>query len=146
MNLYEAAYGYTTLRLLVYVTLMTETILMIPTVMYIFNSKVNIFKAYFVIILCSYVVTNYMNIDYMIARRNVNRYYINTKIDLDYLENFGYDNIPVLYELYNKTDDMKIKEELKEYFNNMKEEECKNIFEFNISRYRGMKILEEDFE
>ena len=45
MNLYEAAYGYTTLRLLVYITLITETVLMIPTIMYIFNSNVNIFKS-----------------------------------------------------------------------------------------------------
>ena len=146
MNLYEAAYGYTVLRLLVYVTLMTETILMIPTVMYIFNSKVNIFKAYFVIILCSYVITNYMNIDYMIARRNVNRYYVNNKLDIDYLENFGYDNIPVLYELYYKTDDMMIKEEIRDYFGSMKNMERNSIFEFNVSKYKAMKLLKEDFE
>ena len=103
---------------------------MIPTVMYIFNSKVNIFKAYFVIILCSYVITNYMNIDYMIARRNVNRYYVNNKLDIDYLENFGYDNIPVLYELYYKTDDMMIKEEIRDYFGSMKNMERNSIFEF----------------
>ena len=150
MNLYEAAYGYTTLRILVYVTLMTETILMIPTVMYIFNSKVNIFKAYFVIILCSYVCVNFMNIDYMVARKNVDRYYANNKLDVDYLMNFGYDNIPVLIELYNKTDDLVIKEELKEYLENMKEQPNENslmrVFEFNISKYRGNKILEEDFQ
>ena len=150
MNIYEAAYGYTTLRILVYVTLMTETILMIPTVMYIFNSKVNIFKAYFVIILCSYVCVNFMNIDYMVARKNVDRYYANKKLDVDYLMNFGYDNIPVLIELYNKTDDLVIKEELKEYLENMKEQPNENslirVFEFNISKYRGNKILEEDFQ
>lgn len=146
MNLYEAAYGYTTLRLLVYVTLMTETILMIPTVMYIFNSNVKIFKAYFIIMLCSYVITNYMNIDYMIARRNVNRYYINEKIDLDYLKNYGYDNIPVLIELYNKTDDLEMKNDLEEYLSIMRNTEEKSIFEFNFSEYRANKLLEEDFK
>ena len=146
MNLYESAYGYTTLRLLVYVILMTETILMIPTVMYIFNSNVNIFKAYFVIILCSYVITNYMNIDYMVARRNVNRYYINDKIDLDYLRNYGYDNIPVLVELYNKTDDLILKEDLREYLETMKDLNETSIFEFNISKYRANKLLREDFK
>ncbi len=146
MNLYESAYGYTTLRLLVYIALITETILMIPTAMYIFNSNVNILKCYMIIIICSYVLTNYINIDYMVARRNVNRYYINNKIDMEYLINFGYDNIPVLYELYNKTDDVNIKEGLREYFKSMTNNENDSIFEFNISKYKAMKLLKEEFK
>ena len=55
MNLYEKAFGYTTLRLLVYIALTTESILMIPTSMYIFNSDVDILKSYIVIILVAYV-------------------------------------------------------------------------------------------
>ncbi len=146
MNLYESAYGYTTLRLLVYITLMTETVLMIPTVMYIFNSNFNILNSYMYIILCAYLVTNFMNIDYMVARRNVNRYYINDKIDLKYLKNYEKDNIPVLVELYNKTDDVEIKYELEDYFNEVYlSDEKENIFEFNISRYRA-DILLEDFK
>jgi hypothetical protein len=146
MNLYESAYGYTTLRLLVYIALIAETILMIPTAMYIFNSNVNILKCYMIIIICSYVLTNYINIDYMVARRNVNRYYINNKIDMEYLINFGYDNIPVLYELYNKTDDVNIKEGLREYFKSMTNNENDSIFEFNISKYKAMKLLKEEFK
>jgi hypothetical protein len=146
MNLYESMYGYTTLRLLVYIVLMTETILMIPTIMYIFNSNFDIFKSYLYIILCAYVVANFMNMDYMIARRNVNRYYMNEKIDLDYLKNYSYGNIPVLVELYNKTDDVKMKMELKDYFYEMKDSyEMNSIFEYNVSRYRAYKLLE-DFE
>ena len=145
MNLYESAYGYTTLRLLVYVTLMTETILMIPTVMYIFNSNVNIFKCYLYIILAAYVVTNYMNIDYMVARRNVNRYYVNNRIDVEYLKNGGYDNIPILLELYHKTDDAQIKDDLKDYFDYMHvREENESIFEFNITRYRSHNMLDKE--
>jgi hypothetical protein len=146
MNLYESMYGYTTLRLLVYIVLMTETILMIPTIMYIFNSNFDIFKSYLYIILCAYVVANFMNMDYMIARRNVNRYYINDKIDLDYLRNYGYDNIPVLVELYNKTDDLILKEDLREYLETMKDLNETSIFEFNISKYRANKLLREDFK
>ncbi len=147
MNLYESAYGYTTLRLLVYVALMTETILMIPTVMYIFNSNIKIFKSYIVIILCAYVITNYMDIDYLVARRNVNRYYVNEKIDIDYLKNYGYDNIPVLVELYNKTDDLYVKEELREYLTIMKEDiDQYSVFTFKLSRYKAYKALEEDFK
>ena len=75
-----------------------------------------------------------------------NRYYINDKIDLDYLQNFGYDNIPVLIELHEKTNDARIKEELDHYFVLMREHTENSIFEFNISKYRGLKLLEEDFK
>lgn len=145
MNLYEAAYGYTTLRLLVYITLMTETVLMIPTIMYILNSNINIFKCYLVIIMSSYIIANFINIDYIVARRNVNRYYMNEKIDFDYLRNYGYDNIPILIELYNRTDDYELKGEIKEYLEIMArdEEEKESIFEFNIARYKGKKLLED---
>ncbi len=126
---------------------MTETILMIPTVMYIFNSNIKIFKSYIVIILCAYVITNYMDIDYLVARRNVNRYYVNEKIDIDYLKNYGYDNIPVLVELYNKTDDLYVKEELREYLTIMKEDiDQYSVFTFKLSRYKAYKALEEDFK
>jgi hypothetical protein len=120
---------------------------MIPTVMYIFNSNVNIFKSYLIIILCSYVISNFINIDYLVARRNVNRYYINNTVELDieYLENYGYDNIPILVELYNKIDDKNIKEELEEYLGIMAEDngEKDNIFEFNLSKYKAKKLLED---
>ena len=143
MNLYESAYGYTTLRVLVYATLMTETILMIPTVMYIFNSDVKIMRCYLYISLTSYLVLNFINIDYMVARRNVDRYYINNKIDVDYLKNYGHDNIPILIELYDKTDDVNIKIELEDYLKEMNiRYGSESIFEFNLSRYNSYNMLE----
>ena len=142
MHMYEVAYGYTVLRLLVFVTLITEAILMIPTIMYIFNSEVNIVKSYMIILICAYVVTNFMNIDYMIARKNVNRYYSNNKLDVEYLENYYYGNIPVLVELYNKTDDLKIKDELSKYFESMKDDNTDSIFEFNLAKYKAHKLLD----
>ena len=54
MYMYESAYGYTMLRLLVYITLITEVILLIPTIIYIFNSKFNIVKTYMIIIVTIY--------------------------------------------------------------------------------------------
>ena len=99
MNLYEAAYGYTTLRLLVYIALTTETILMIPTVMYIFNSDFNIVSSYILILLVAYMFANFINIDYLIARRNVDRFYSTNKLDVYYLQNDGTDNIPVLVDI-----------------------------------------------
>lgn len=145
MHMYEAAFGYTVLRLLVFVILITESILMIPTVMYIFNSEVNIVKYYMIIMLCSYIVINFMNFDYIIARRNVNRYYEVNDIDLDYLFNYGTDNVEVLIELFNNTSDKQIAGEINNYFNGLKyryDNYYNKVFEYNLSRAKARKELE----
>ena len=144
MNLYEAAYGYTVLRLLVYVSLITEALLMIPTIMYIFNSKFNIVKSYMIIIVSIYCLINFMNIDYVIAYRNVNKYYSDKKIDLNYLANFRSDNVPVLIDLYKNTEDEGMKTALFDYLIDVYENNKQNsIFEYNISRHRAEKMIKE---
>ena len=143
MYMYECAFGYTILRLLVYVALITEAIMMIPTSMYIFNSNFNIFKSYMIIIVVVYTLINFMNIDYVIARRNVNKYFTDDKIDIEYLMNSQTDNIPVLIELYNKTDQVEYKDMLGDYFIEVIEEnKTDSIFEFNLSRYFNLKKLD----
>ena len=145
MHMYEVEFGYTVLRLLVFAVLITESILMIPTVMYIFNKEVNIVKSYMIITLLAFLCINFMNMDYVIARKNVNRYYYVDDLDMDYLENYRYDNVPVLIELYNKVSDKNIKEELDDYLYYVKDNINNwdtSIFEFNISRYRAKKLLE----
>ncbi len=142
MNLYESAYGYTVLRLYVYVALITECIIMIPTVMYIFNSKVNIVKYYMIIFVGVYTIINFMNFDYLIAERNINRYYKNNKIDINYLENFHSDNVSLLIDLFNNTKDEDIKKSLNNYFVIIKKDFKDNsIFEYNISRNKAVKKL-----
>ena len=85
MHFYESAYGYTLLRLLVYCILFTETMLFIPTILFILDKKVNLPKAYFTIVLTIYICMNFANFDNIIAKRNVDRYFETGKIDLDYL-------------------------------------------------------------
>jgi len=141
MNMYEAAYGYTVLRLFVYIALITEAILMIPTVMYIFNSNVNIVKSYMIIIISIYTLINFVNFDSVIAERNINRYYKDNKLDIYYLENASNDNLPLLLDLYNNCKDEKIKNELNNYLFYMKKDKIKSIFEFNLSKYKAQKLL-----
>lgn len=134
MYLYESAYGYTLLRLLVYVTLGTEAILLIPTIIYILNSKLKIFNYYMVIIISIYTIINLISFDKVIAYRNVNRYYSTDKIDTEYLENGYTDNVSYLYDLYEKTDDKKIKNDLEKYFSRLYHPNKKrNILEYNYS-------------
>lgn len=141
MYMYESEYGYTLLRLLVYITLITEVILLIPTIIYITNSKFNIIKHYMVILISIYTIINFINIDYIIAYRNVNRYLKKEDIDIYYLMNNHTDNIPVLIDLYNETDDLKIKQTLKNYFSFMKKP-IKHFQEFNVSKVISNKKID----
>ena len=142
MNLYEMAFGYTLLRLLVYVTLITETILLIPTILYIFNFKINLIKTYLVIIISVYTLINFANVDAIIARRNIQKYYKDNDIDLAYLENGYSNNIKVLIRFYDKLTDAKLKEELYNYFSSCNFKE-KSIWEFNFTKNRVDKLLKE---
>ncbi|MBR2712359.1 MAG: DUF4173 domain-containing protein [Bacilli bacterium] len=142
MHLYESTYGYTLLRLLVYYILITETVLLIPTIIYIFKNKFNVLNVYIVIITISYVILNFIPVNYIIARNNVDRYYKSKSIDLGYLENHETDNIIILRELYDRTEEDEIKKEIKEYFKEVKKyNKIHGFQEFNISKITGINII-----
>jgi len=143
MYMYESTYGYTLLRLLVYVSLITETILLIPTLVYILNPKINILNYYVIITTIVYTTLSLSPVDYFIAKNNINRYHKTNKIDINYLVNESSDNIPLLYDYYsNLKDDKKQKEYLKGYFKYTYDKNKDNsIFEYNISREKAIKIF-----
>ncbi len=144
MHFYEVAYGYTVLRLLVDVVLITEVLLMIPTVMYIINSNFNISKSFLIIIISMYCCVSLINVDYLIASKNINRYYNGSDLDIKYLETYTTDNIPLLINLYKNTDDSDIKFELRNYFEIVyKNNKINSWEEFNFSKYRAIKQLED---
>lgn len=140
MNLYEKQYGYTLLRLLVYITLTTEGILMIPTIIYILKPKYNVLVSYIVIILSIYVGFNYINVDKVIALRNIERYYDKKDIDLDYLKNDNTDNLEILVDFYENVEDKEIRDDLKEYFSEL-DIEMEGFQEYNLSKKNGINCL-----
>jgi len=85
MTLYQQNYGYTRLRVLVDLTLITEIILLIPTVIYILENKINLIKTYFVIIITMYCIVNFINVDKFIVKNNIDRYKETGHIDIEYL-------------------------------------------------------------
>lgn len=141
MYMYESAYGYTVLRLGVYTILFSEIILLIPTIIYILKDKFNVLKYYMIICITIYSIINLIPVDYVIARRNVDRYYNKNKIDLPYLENYKYENVSILKELYKKTDDKVIRMELDDYFKILHDNREKNIFEYNVFKNDSYKRL-----
>ena len=144
MYLYETTYGYTILRLGVYIILITEVLLLIPTLIYIFNPKFKILRSYLYITIFVYTFINLFSIEKIITENNIKRYYIKDDIDIEYLENYNYDNIPELYKLFKKTDDEELKKEIVFYFYNMKNNmkfENDSIFEYSYSKDQAKKIL-----
>lgn len=151
MHLYEREFGYTFLRLMVYVILLTEIIAILPTIYYILKGKINLLKSYFIIVTTMYVIVNFLNIDYMIARNNIwmaqkiPDEYGRRELDIDYLiNNLGTDAVSEMIYLYNTTTDEKAKRKINNYLFNMYEnvKEDRNIQEWNLSKDRAKKQLE----
>ena len=153
MYLYESNYGYTLLRLLVYITLITELILLIPTAIYILNKKINIFHQYFIIIIIMYIAINFVNIDQVIAKRNVDRYIKTGKLDIEYLtKGIGIDAIEQTKSVYEKTinaedtKDKEINRKLNNYLLYKKEQmiqEKESWQSFNIGKQKAKEQLEQ---
>ena len=142
MYMYESAYGYTLLRLLVYVILITEGILLIPTFIYIFNPKINILKYYIVIAYIVYTLLSLSPVDLFIAENNVERYYKKGKIDIYYLLNSSTDNISILCDLY-QDEDFEQRELLRSYLQNTyRDNKNDSLVEYNLSRNRAVKEIE----
>lgn len=144
MFLYEQAYGYTVLRLGVYIILITEVLLLIPTIFYIFNKKVKIVSYYLIITIAVYSLVNCFSIERIIAENNIRRYERTGKIDLYYLENNNYDNLNQLRKLSKKIEeDNRIlpvdKKILEDYIKYMDKGNNFNILEFNISKHNAKK-------
>ena len=142
MFLYEQAYGYTVLRLGVYAILVTEGILLIPTIIYILNKKINILNCYMIIMISAYSLVNCFSVDRIIAQNNIERYARTGKIDIYYLENNNYDNLNQLRVLNKAIEkDTRIEEydkmSLKAYIETMDKDNKTNILEYNLSKEKA---------
>ena len=87
MYSYESAYGFTMLRLLVSFAQLTEGIILVPTILYVLDKKVNLIKSYFLTALVVYLCMNFICLDNIIAKKNIDRYFETGKIDTYYLFN-----------------------------------------------------------
>lgn len=147
MNLYEQEYGYTYLRLFVYFILATELLLMVPTMLYCIGKKINVLRSSLIIGITMYVILNFVNIDALIAKRNIDRYFEKEdeiEIDLSYLmQNTDTDAIQEIERLLNAKN-KQIVERTKEYLYHEKEklqQEKMYWQEMNLSKIRAKQNL-----
>ena len=141
MYMYEIEYGLTYLRFFVYVILFTEIIAFIPIIIYILNEKFDYIKWCFIILISSYCITNYMNIEKVIVSKNINR--INTHpIDYEYISNIASaDSYNILQKkLINEDIDNVERNEILDILQNIGEStKYMDWQEFNISKYKMLK-------
>ncbi|RIX49352.1 DUF4173 domain-containing protein [Paenibacillus nanensis] len=99
LSLYEEAYGYTQLRLLVHGFMVFLGVLMLVAVVRIWYRWFSLAKVYIAIGVAAYVIMNYINLDARIAEGNIARYEATGKIDIGYLGTLSADAGPALERL-----------------------------------------------
>lgn len=150
MLVYEQAYGFTYLRVFVQTFMIMLFFLSIVNIIYIWYSKIPIIKSYFIISLAVYIIMSFANVDVIIAKNNINRYYETGQIDMAYLKGLSYDAVPEMQKLLVSVKDSsdpyekQIAEDIIEDFEEkkIKLEDQKSWQSFNISRYEAEKIID----
>lgn len=136
MYMYETEYGLTYLRTFVYIILLTELAIFVPTTIYILNEKFDFIKTAFIIILSVYCLINFANIEKIIISKNINRTNTNIPTDYDYILKIATeDSYELIEEKLKGSQEPSEKVELTQILlhiaNNKKEMKWQ---EFNVSR------------
>ena len=153
MYSYENAYGYTILRLLVSFAQLAEGIILIPTILYVLDKKINLIKSYFLTVLIVYICMNFICLDNIIAKKNIDRYFETGKIDTYYLfSSISEDGTSQILRLlgdeqvkneeYENSQEIKKKtrDYLKTIDQKLKEEKF-DLREFNISKLLAKHLI-----
>lgn len=142
LTLYEAAFGYTFLRVSVHLFMLLLFILYLVVAAGIWYRKIPIVKSIIVITIIMYTIINYLNIDGFIARKNIERYNETGKLDAYYLTTLSFEAVPYLIKLRDKSDShvkMVIDKNLK-YRKEVLDKQ-NSWTEFNFSKNRTRKLL-----
>ncbi len=145
MSLYEQSYGFTYLRIFVHIFMLMLFMLFVVALIGIWNRKIPLNKAIILIVLCMYVVVNYINVDKIIASKNIDIYYKTQKIDVQYLRCLSYDAIPEILKLKGDANP-KVASEVNNYLDEAKKNLSQGYswYEFNYSKYRARKTIDQN--
>jgi hypothetical protein len=145
MTLYEAAFGYTYLRVLTHGFMIFLFTLIIVALFKIWIKQVPLKKLYIVLSLVAFMLVNYANIDKMIASRNIERYHLSGEIDDYYLQRLSFDSYPDLVEFYIRYESSS---HLYRAFHQKNEilSKTKHWASFNLARRDAKKALDRFFK
>ncbi len=145
LKLYEEAYGYTYARIFAHTFIGLLFVLFMLTFYKFWRREFPLLKAFAIAALLAYTTLNYLNVDAVIARKNVDRYFTTGKIDLDYLQELSYDAIPELTRLgaadSGDVDRKKVGAFLREKQAELRSENSWRSY--NLSKAKAKRILSE---
>ncbi|HAQ39952.1 MAG TPA: hypothetical protein DCM73_03345 [Clostridiales bacterium] len=146
MSLYDGAYGFTRLRIFVYMFLMFEAFGLLATLIYVIRHNFNILAVYAAVALTYYLTLNLVNVDSIIARRNIDMYFSGqTKtVDMDYLMGLSADAAPQIMRLLDDGVEIIVKNKARIYLTNLDELYGSmeyNWQSYNLSMERTRKLL-----
>ena len=104
MSLYEESYGYTYLRVFTHYFMAVVFTILIATLGKVWINSINLGKCYITIGIIAYLLINYINVDVIIASKNLERYYRTQMIDVDYMAGLSFDTVPYLVALLHAPD------------------------------------------
>lgn len=138
MSLYESAFGYTYLRIFVHFFLVLLFVLFLIVLGGIWFKKIPVARLSIIAALSMYVFINFANVDSIIVKKNIERYYSTKKIDIHYLYRLSYDTVPQVIKFAEDSSlSDSTKQDLLTYSNSKKKALNRDLkwFEFNYSRY-----------
>ena len=143
LKLYEEAYGYTYARIFAHTFIGLLFILFMLTLYKFWRRELPLVKAFVIAALLTYTTLNYVNVDAVIARKNIDRYVKTGAIDLEYLQELSYDAIPELIHL-SASGDGDVDKKKVEAFLRDKQTELGSESpwqSYNFSKMRAKRIL-----
>ena len=145
LNLYEEAYGYTYARIFAHTFIGLLCVLFMLTLYKLWRKELPLVKAFAIAALLTYTVLNYVNVDAIIARKNIDRYLKTDKIDLAYLQELSYDAIPELTRLRVTGDEDMTAKNLSAFLRDKGAElRSESPWQsYNLSKARARRILAE---
>lgn len=146
LSLYEEAYGFTYTRILVHAFMLYLLVLLLLAFYRIWRGRASLLKQYIIVSIAAYTIINYIGIDALIAKNNIQRYYLTGKIDLHYLDRLSYDAVPAWVRFEAEENNLN---DLKQYYLARKRERLASDQDpwqsFNMSEHRAKKLLARSF-
>lgn len=105
LGLYEAAYGYTTARLLAKSSMLFLVVVFGYTLFRIWIDRLRLTHFYLIAVLLFYMMLHVINPNQLIVENNLERWERTGKIDIEYMDTLGHTGVLGLVQLYEKVPD-----------------------------------------
>jgi len=142
MLMYEEAYGFTFLRVMTQAFMIFLFVLFSTTLVRVWNDRIPLLKPYIAAAVIAFTVINYINVDAMVAKKNVDRYFETGKIDIYYFNSLSNDAVAELVRLVD-ADDPEVAQKAAEILADRKERiyERTDWQSFNLADLRAKRAI-----